>query len=373
MIGDWNVIDVSPESSPRSVIIGDELDEHEPEEKQEQESGKLSLNHQADGVCIEQNGVYHDASAKLLSGSWPIEPFDENLPTNKRKAEWFRFRDQFERIASCKSHVDQKLKLTGLKIYAGRYLLSIIEMHEKSIPILQLNIYDQIIDGLNNYFNKSCDNSKERIKFREMRMRNEEPFEDWILRLETQAKFCEFSSEQRHEEFLQAVLRRSVPEISSKLYEMSEIFERNIERIINHGQHLDYIRRELCDSKQGDKENSMDYESKPVNAVQQHYGQRSRSYEGRRGMTNNFRGRNRSMQSGHTSRQLKCTRCGRFHEPKQCKAWGLKCHNCKKLGHYAEFCRSTESRYPREVGDSKDNLKKEVAKINQVRSDSDSD
>lgn len=74
--------------------------------------------------------------SEWLSGSWPLRQFDETLPTTKRKAEWFRFRDQFERIVSCKSPVDAVTRLTGLKIFAGSYLLSIIEMQEK--PIFEL-------------------------------------------------------------------------------------------------------------------------------------------------------------------------------------------------------------------------------------------
>lgn len=51
-----------------------------------------------------------------------------------------------------------------------------------------------------------------------------ESFSDWVLRLEAQAKFCDFTDQQREEEFVQALLRRSIAEIADKLYEMSDMF-----------------------------------------------------------------------------------------------------------------------------------------------------
>ena len=34
-----------------------------------------------------------------------------------------------------------------------------------------------------------------------------------------------------------------------------------------------------------------------------------------------------------------CTRCNRVHEWNKCKAYGTKCSNCKKMGHWAVCCR----------------------------------
>ena len=36
----------------------------------------------------------------------------------------------------------------------------------------------------------------------------------------------------------------------------------------------------------------------------------------------------------------KCSRCNNIHEPKKCKAYGTKCANCKRTGHWAVCCRS---------------------------------
>ncbi|XP_058822568.1 uncharacterized protein LOC131684059 [Topomyia yanbarensis] len=192
-----------------------------------------------------QNDAGKERKAEWLSGSWPLQPFDDSLTNNKRKAEWIRFRDQCERIVSCKAPVDSITKLTGLKNFAGNYLLTIIEMQEKLVPGGSEDIYKATLTALNNYFNQTCDTTKERMKFRELQMKMTEPFSDWVLRLGTQAKFCDFGElQQREEEFIQALLRRSIPMISEKLYEISSIFNNNLEKIINHGNHLDFIRSE---------------------------------------------------------------------------------------------------------------------------------
>lgn len=191
-------------------------------------------------------------------------------------------------------------------------------MHEQMIPGHSDDVYNQVITALNCYFNKACDTSKERMTFREMRMRSSEPFMDWVLRLETQAKFCDFNSEQRQEEFLQALLRRSIPEIGAKLYELSKMFDKNIERIVNHGQHLDHIRRETEELRK-EKEDSPIVESEAVNVIRY-----KKELGGRRESTSRrFLGR--TSGTSHFRQSSKCTRCGEFHGPAQCRAFRASC------------------------------------------------
>lgn len=318
-----------------------------------------------------------------LSGSWPLKPFDGSLPTNKRKAEWVRYRDQFERIVSCKAPVSGATKLTGLKIFAGDYLLSIIEMQEKTVTDGSACIYAATISALDKFFSQTCDAAKERMKFRDMRMKAVETFSDFVVRLENQARFCDFSREQREEEFVQALLRRSVPSISGKLYEMSDFLGNDLERIINHGKHLDYIRAEAEEARtpfdEGPQSNVPERDSyaadvKTVNAIQK-WKQVSRKDEydrrkhvDRRSDTGDSDRRKRTWDSRQLNRS--CQKCGKVHGPRECKAFRAKCYNCGKLNHFAEFCFSsrqgtTNARRHRNSGTS-DDFKTEAGIINQV-------
>ncbi|XP_055585203.1 uncharacterized protein LOC129752388 [Uranotaenia lowii] len=330
-------------------------------------------------------------AADWLAGAWPLKPFDGALAANGRKAEWIRFRDQFERIASCKARVDSRTKLTGMKIFAGGFLLNIIELQEQLVTDAKSDIYDATVSGLNKYFNQTCDHTKERMKFRDMCMSSNETFTDWVLRLEGQVKFCEFRPEQREEELLQALLRRSIPEISRKLYEISDVLGNNLERIIDHGKHLDFIRSENSEpdgkvdsTKELDHEFSNDRAVKPVNALHTRHpinrGIRTRNpgYESFGNQLNNRGGNQRFRNQKHFEKKWsplsqniiqECDDCGKEHRPRSCKAFRAKCFSCGKRGHYAEFCRSTRNKVfsDRDNGPERQlDLKKESSRINQV-------
>lgn len=227
------------------------------------------------------------------------------------------------------------------------------------------------------------------MKFREMRMSVAEPFVDWVLRLETQARFCEFEAEQRNEEFVEALIRRSVPQIASKLYEMSDIFGNNLERITAHGRHLDYIRMEAEEPKphakeeggSGKEEQDGTHEGvivKPVNAVQISRGGQARrgSYREPRSETDSrnrsqgvtFAGRSGPGAGRFKSNNENCSRCGSVHGPKKCRAYRARCYNCNKEGHFAEFCFSKRNGTNPERGryDRDETVKSEAVRINQV-------
>lgn len=341
------------------------------------------------GSTDRRNDCENVMKREWLSGSWPLKQFDGLLPPNERKAEWIRFRDQFERIASCKAPVDQRTKLTGMKIFAGDYLLNVIEMQEKLVREDVDGVYEATIRGINRFFEQTCDTTKERMKFREMFMKATEPFTDWVLRLELQAKFCDFGAQQREEEFIQALLRRSVPEIAGKLYEMSDLFGNNLERIISHGKHLDYIRTEAKEMEKATQVkvngnlpeggSSDGSEVQPVNAVyarKKKFGSvRYEPYRGSRPASRSRDFQERKEQSGMPG--SRCSNCGRVHDPDSCKAFRAKCFYCKKVGHFAAFCGSSgrDSNTRQRSRDRKQDVRRfgikdetagEVSRINQV-------
>lgn len=375
MSGIWYESDVSAEDSLE--------DRNKPEENNPASVDKWQQAHIVT-CCSPENGA--KKKTEWLSGSWPLKAFDGTLPTHKRKAEWVRFRDQFERIVSCKAAVDSVTKLTGMKIFAGDYLLNIIEMQEKLIPEQSNDVYEDTIKALNKFFNQTCDTTKERMIFREMRMDAEEAFVDWVLKLELQAKFCEFGVEQRKEEFVQALIRRSVPVIAEKLYEMSHIWDNDIEKIISYGKHLDYMRAEAKEANDNVKTRTAlpetaedvtggESQYKVVNAL---HSRRHKTFSNRfepyqRSDGNRYASRSRPdahpPQSGRRS-GFNCHKCGTSHGPRDCKAFRAKCFNCGIVGHFSEFCRAPRGNHGKpgnsRHNDLNGNVKEQARMINQV-------
>lgn len=212
------------------------------------------------------------------------------------------------------------------------------------------------------------------------------PFVDWVLRFEKQAKLCEFGEEQRKEEFIQALIRRSVPVIAEKLYEMSHIWDNDMEKIVNYGKHLDYMRAEIKEASDKAKTSSnaneaMDTDSespyKAVNVLHNRghkaFSNRFEPYRRREVNRSSILQRRTNLHTGRrsdSSRTSRCNKCGTSYRPRDCKAFRAKCFNCDMVGHFAEFCRE-----PSRSGDRSrslkpsyrtDYIKEQASSINQV-------
>ncbi|UYV83644.1 K02A2.6-like [Cordylochernes scorpioides] len=49
-------------------------------------------------------------------------------------------------------------------------------------------------------------------------------------------------------------------------------------------------------------------------------------------------------QNQESEKEFKCQRCGKSHRAKNCPAWGKRCSKCKKMNHFAAFCKSSATR-----------------------------
>ena len=61
----------------------------------------------------------------------------------------------------------------------------------------------------------------------------------------------------------------------------------------------------------------------------------------------------------YSDKKFQCGKCGLMHENRKCPAYGKLCHKCSKPHHYAKCCKSK--------------IKKNVHKLDEYSSDSDSD
>lgn len=305
--------------------------------------------------------------ANWVSTKWNLTEFDGTKPVTERKNEWERFIDQFGRIIAVRK-MSSIQKLQALKIHAGAYLNDVIKIQMQRGVVTADENYENVLADLSNYFNQTCDSMQERSKFREMRMKADESFVDYELRCEKQIKYCNFSKEQVEEELSEALIKRSVPEISRHLRLSAITLQNDIFAIIKQGSHLDHIRREEAVLQQ-----QQEALIKPVMAVQlrkQHqnfnnsrqsrfvpYNQRSHGgNEGPRNWVPKFR-------SFGSSKQDVCGKCAGVHRWGICPAKERKCMKCNQWGHYARCCKSTTST------DRAGSMDKEVKSVNQVKSE----
>lgn len=253
-------------------------------------------------------------------------------------------------------------KLQALQIQAGQHLNDIIKMQRNRGMCSVEESYEKVICDLNKYFDQTCDTMQERSKFRELKMSHDESFVDFELRCEKQIKYCNFSKEQRDEELADALIRRSIPEISKHLRLLAPTFYDNIFAIIKQGTHLDFIRKEENEIK-----SEVDGFVKPVMSLQGgKFSNRSRydPYQRNRqsGGVKSSHWHSRSGGSSSSYREP-CGKCSEKHQFGNCPARGKRCMKCRRWGHFAKCCRATVGR------DHHTASKDEVQNINQVKAE----
>lgn len=310
--------------------------------------------------------------AKWVSMKWNLLEFDGTKPVCERKSEWERFIEQFARIVSVRN-MSSSQKLQALQIQGGQYLNDIIKIQRNRGMCTVEESYEKVICDLNNYFDQTCDAMQERSKFRGLKMSQEESFVDFELRCEKQIKYCSFSKEQADEELADALIRRSIPEISKHLRLLTPTFDNNIFAIIKQGSHLDHIRKEEAEMK-----SEVESFVKPVMSLQREpYASQSRNAPYYRNSQNNSarqsrnapyyrnpqNNRGRSMNWTPRSEGFRsssggpCGKCSENHQFGNCPAKGKRCMKCGRWGHYAKCCRATVAR----------NHEEEARSINQVK------
>lgn len=328
----------------------------------DEETNKVVVN------CDSIGSMEEKEFANWVSAKWNLLEFDGTKPVTERKNEWDRFIGQFGRIIAVR-RLSSSQKLQALKIQAGAHLNDVIKIQMQRGEVSSEENYEKVLADLGNYFNQACDSMQERSKFREMRMKYEESFVDYELRCEKQIKYCNFSKEHADEELAEALIKRSIPEISKHLRLSAFTLQNDIFAIIRQATHLDHIYREEAELKAQQQDASM----KPVMAVQSEQRQRRQSFSNSRQSRfvpykKNFNAENEKPRNWLTkfhrtgpSMQDACGKCAGVHQRGNCPANGRRCMKCKRFGHYARCCRSEDS------SDRKESMDLEVKTVNQVK------
>ena len=154
-----------------------------------------------------------------------------------------------------------------------------------------------------------------------MKQNQDENFGEFITRVKSQAKKCDFGEQNDllvRDKIVNGI--NDVLTVERLLREESE--KLTLEMAIKICQTAESAKEQIKVVKAGNRRDSQ--ETVEIDAVKQHnYGNSKKTMEG----------------YGHN---ISCRNCGRQHKVKQCPAYGKLCNNCSKPNHFAKVCRSNK-------------------------------
>lgn len=179
--------------------------------------------------------------------------------------------------------------------------------------------YVRAISKLNNYFSPKRNRFYERRLFRKVRQEDGEKFEQFVLRLRTQAARCEFQ-----QGWLEESLIDQIVEGCSSIRLRNKILSqcKTLDEIVILGSSLESVEMQ-SKSFQSNFTNNKDYMEV------------SRIIDKRR---------NTKQQPQSSTSKMKCFKCNSFKHlanDVSCPARNQQCNICRRKGHYAVVCRSS--------------------------------
>ena len=263
-------------------------------------------------------------AVKVLSNIPVVEQFiiDKSSTTNLSK-KWNVWKDDFSLfiMASGITNVDQKKAL--LLHIAGKEVREIY----RAMPANADNVddmYDSIIQKLDDYFKPKKNLSYERYVFKEAKQLEDEDAATYITKLRTLAESCEYQdiNVEIRDQFV--VTCQSV-KLRKRLLRENEL---SLEKL------QDIARREETTKQQASEiENSMESIKEVTNNIKE-----VRLRSNRSASFDKYKRENKPMFSKeHRKSSPKCYKCGENFDRdhlKQCKAIGKVCFNCGKEGHF---------------------------------------
>lgn len=289
--------------------------------------------------------------------NWPGGEFkgdnEKHSPRDLFKL-WADWSENFKNVLKLKDIQNQENRLGLLLIYGGPMIRKVYETaklaiggKKKSGGSKSFDKAWKIIDG---HFRGLGSDDQERNTLQQMKMKEDEKFQDWLLRLNEQLNLCNFTEKRREEELRYAVIYRSIEKISEEL-EIGSAESRSVHSLIQQAIVID---RRLSRKREEDM-----VKKEPIDVLAISFsGQKRKNFgEGDDSedklKTNDWkRGKweqpSSSRRYGEGGSQMNrpsdrlCSQCGyEDHSRDVCPARGKKCRRCNFTGHFEKTCRMT--------------------------------
>ncbi|KAF6033964.1 hypothetical protein EB796_007738 [Bugula neritina] len=180
--------------------------------------------------------------------------------------------------------------------------------------------YEDVVNILKRHFKSTHNRLTERGQFREIRRSNGESVSDFVARLKSASRYCEFN--EKLNENLVEQFRMGINDslIREKLIDMPLAQQEDFEEVIRKAQEVE-LNRKMIDLSMNDQP--------AVQAIQRRRNMKLPTFQ-------------RPVRTANNDR--KCFRCGKadhMANDQACPARDKKCRVCHKLGHFAKskFCK----------------------------------
>lgn len=277
----------------------------------------------------------HKSSRDVIAGA-KIRPFPEGLGPSERRNEWTLLKQQLSAIIRLKPSLkSQQQKLDFLVAEGGREILKGLNSKPAATEITNATpnpVFDNAIKRLDAHFHTGTNVVTDIIRFRNLAQQKNEPFIDFVHRLQQHAAVCEFGAAEENEIILQI---RQTATNKEKLTEMMTRETKTLSEIINYGSCLDSEETFKVPKQEIEKEAQLRTDDAMVAA---NFSRGAYAHRGPSRGRYNYRGQSRGNHRG--SMPFRGSRGNLrppyYNQPDQ----RAKCYNCGKPGHIARNCTS---------------------------------
>lgn len=174
------------------------------------------------------------------------------------------------------------------------------------------------------YFTPKMNVTYERYNFNRMAQEEGESFDEFLTKAKTQSAKCEFNI--LHDSLLADKIIIGIRSETAR-EKLLAIEDASLDRVTQMCRAIELTTRQLRDLNSDS--------STTVHAIASKFTQRQQ-----RPFSSSAKSTASPSRAPDT---FDCKRCGRSHGPKECPAYGKKCNNCNREGHWATVCRSTST------------------------------